>query len=174
MKNQLLPNRANQLIQLGREINERQQVIDLQKQRVAEAGSSLVCEAIFQGAALLKVKAILKHGDFMPWVRSHCPLISHTTANTYMRLANSTRSLAADATSIREAMLLCAPENPASETASKPRRWPPWLQGLNWFGKFAGVLEKNPFERWPTEGREKLRAALAPLAAQVWPEKFKE
>src|SRR5437870_195709 len=112
-------NRAHQLVQLSREINERQETIELARGKVLGAASTLVCEAIFQGAALLKVKAILKHGDFMPWVAAHCPLISHETANTYMRLAlNSAHAKNLDgATSIRQALLLCAPAVESSEAS---------------------------------------------------------
>lgn len=178
----LLPNRANQLTQIAREINEREEVIDLQRRRLAEAGSSLLCEVIFQGEALLKVKQILKHGDFMPWVATHCPLISHATANTYMRLhwkfANSTKEKQAqvlDAASMREAMLLlCAPEKPTEGEAKKAPSWPHWLQCTNFVGKFAKILKSNPLEKWPPEGRENLRVLLEPVAAQVWPEKFRD
>ena len=173
MKIHLLPHRAQQLTQLAREINDRQQVIEMQRSKFREAASALVCEAIFQGAALLKVKAILKHGDFMPWVQAHCPLISHATCNTYMRLAHAKRNLE-EATSIREAvLLLCAPDQPDGAQAEiAPRTWPSWLQGLNWVGKFSRLLESNPVESWPEEGRQKLRQGFEPLAAQLWPDKF--
>jgi hypothetical protein len=170
-------NRAHHLTLLAREINERQETIELARGKVLDAGSTLVCEAIFQGAALLKVKAILKHGDFLPWVKAHCPLISHDTANRYMRLALNTgngKNLEG-ATSIREALVLCAP--PEADGAQKPAReeprsWPPYLEALSRLGKFAGLVERNPIQQWPLEGREKLKADLEPIVATLWPEKF--
>jgi len=171
--------RANQLTSLAREINDRQETIDLAKRKVLDAGSTLVCEAIFQGAALLKVKAILKHGDFMPWVKSHCPLISQYTANKYMLLARncSHANNLERSSSIREALMLCQENEDESGTTGvkvtvEPRSWPPYLEAIGRFGKFAGYVERNPIERWPTEGREKLKEELIPIASALWPERF--
>src|SRR5947207_15505035 len=102
-------NRSHQLTLLAREINERQETIEIMRGKVLDVASTLVCEAVIQGAALLKVKAILKHGDFMPWMKTHCPLISHCTANKYMLVARNCahgNNLERSA-SMREALMLC-------------------------------------------------------------------
>lgn len=174
--------RANQLTQLAREINERQETIDLCKSKMLDAASSLICEAIFQGAALLKVKAILKHGDFMPWIRAHCPLISQYTANKYMLLARSWRNdnSIEKSTSLREALMLCQENEPeagarnaSSDATQEPKSWPPYLEAIGRFGKFVGYVERNPIGNWPLEGREKLREEMLPVASALWPERFK-
>jgi hypothetical protein len=38
------------------------------------------------GVNLLEVKSRLRHGEWMPWVRTHCG-ISHSTTNLYMKIA---------------------------------------------------------------------------------------
>lgn len=42
-----------------------------------------LAEAIYIGRRLIAVKASLKHGEFMPWVKANC-LFSHNTARMYM------------------------------------------------------------------------------------------
>lgn len=51
----------------------------------AHARDSLT-RAVEAGHALFRAKEKMAHGRFMPWVESQC-LISHATANLYMRLA---------------------------------------------------------------------------------------
>ena len=173
--------RATQLTALAREINNRQETIELAKHKVTECAATLVCEAIFQGQAFLKVKKILKHGDFMPWVRAHCPLISHQTVNNYMRLAvnaaNSQRAKNLErAASIREALLLCdldeSKANGEADGECQPRSWPPSIEVLSRLSRIMRLIEKHPVQSWPQEVREKLQEDLLPIAVALWPEKF--
>jgi DNA modification methylase len=84
--------------------------------------------AIAAGNALLEAKALLKHGQWLPWLNDNC-LISERTASLYMRLARHAPDLksatVADLT-IREAVTLindaaepdsAAPSIPRSVTA---------------------------------------------------------
>lgn len=45
------------------------------------------------GVLLLEVKRRLKHGEFMPWVQTHC-VFSQSTANVYMRVAKCWNTVA--------------------------------------------------------------------------------
>jgi hypothetical protein len=41
------------------------------------------------GRALLEVKELLKHGEWLPWLEANCPGLSESTAKRYMRVAKS-------------------------------------------------------------------------------------
>lgn len=168
--------RSNQLTALAREINEREEVIALTKGKACDATNSWMCEVALQGQALLKVKAMLNHGDFMPWIQSHCPLISDRTARDYMRVASNWQNSAnvQQATSIAMALRLCAENEAAANGHPKPepKHWPPYIEALGRCGKLMAYIERNPLSGWPPEGRVKLRDELAPVASVLWPEKF--
>jgi len=179
MKKTSLLKPAGPLVQLlaglAREMNEREETIALCRLKATESTSSLVCEMALQGQSLLKAKDKLGHGNFMRWLPANCPNISDRTARNYMRLAANWQRDAnlRNAASLRQALQLCA-EADSGEPGEKlpPKSWPPYLEALSRFGKFAGCIERHPLETWPREGREKLRDTLAPLAVALWPERF--
>ena len=55
---------------------------------VHEAAKTAAQRAIDAGRALIEAKELLKHGQWLPWLREHCAL-SERTAQLYMRIAAS-------------------------------------------------------------------------------------
>lgn len=49
--------------------------------------SKAVERALVAGDLLLKAKAQCQHGQWLPWLRAHCPAISTRTIQNYMRVA---------------------------------------------------------------------------------------
>src|SRR5947207_10298113 len=83
--------------------------------------------------------------------------------------------------SMREALMLCQDNGAETSTNGNgdstgnghtPRSWPPYIEAIGKCGKFAAFVARNPIEQWPSEGRDKLRGDLQPIAAALWPEKF--
>lgn len=70
---------SNRLVVLADEINRAHGGV---RQAAREATS----RAIDAGGALLEAKALLEHGEWLPWLREHCA-VSERTARLYMRLA---------------------------------------------------------------------------------------
>ncbi len=168
--------RAQQLTKLAREINDREEVITATQSQAFDRTSAWLCEIALQGQTLLKVKELLKHGDFIPWIAAHCPLVSDRQARKYMRVAANWSSGAKveGAKNLREALQLCAgnEEGESGEARSQAKSWPPFLEAIGRFGKFATYIERNPLLNWPLEGREKLREKMEPIAMALWPDKF--
>lgn len=170
----LKPNepRANELHALARDINGREDTIAALKGKTIGATNEWICEVILQGEALNRAKAMVPHGNWLEWMKCHCPLVTERNAQRYMRIAaNATRVSDMEATSIRVALQLCAEsgDHPNGITA---RSWPPYIEALGRFSKFAGFVERHPLDKWPDEGRNKLRDELQPVATILWPEKF--
>jgi hypothetical protein len=55
---------------------------------VQEAARTAAEHAITAGHALLEAKELLKHGQWLPWLREHCAL-AERTAQLYMKIAKS-------------------------------------------------------------------------------------
>ncbi len=76
---------------------------------VQEAAQSATERAMEAGQALIEAKGLLKHGEWLPWLKEHCAL-SDRTAQTYMRLARKTGEMSPEKTAtvaglpVREAM----------------------------------------------------------------------
>ncbi|MBB4259971.1 DUF3102 domain-containing protein [Bradyrhizobium sp. CIR3A] len=69
--------------------------------------------AITAGELLIEAKALLKHGEWLPWLSAHCEL-SERTARLYMRLAKNRARIEAEIgnvadLSVRGALALIAP-----------------------------------------------------------------
>jgi hypothetical protein len=62
-------------------------------QEALAAARTSVEQARRCGELLLKVKARLPHGQFMPWVEANCPFFSQRTGNAYMRVARDWEQL---------------------------------------------------------------------------------
>lgn len=86
----------------------------------AAAGEALT-HALEAGKLLASVKAGTPHGDFLPWLKRHCPEISVRTAQLYMRLdANRDRIKCATSAHMgvkRAAQLLARPK-PKDDTGT--------------------------------------------------------
>lgn len=157
-----------QLNSLAREIIERQDTLELLERKVEDTGSSYVCEAILQGECLIRVKQMVGHGNFMNWVKIHCPTVSHIHCNRYMLIAKNSARVK-NMPSLRAALLLCRNETNGNGST---KSWPAYIEALGKAAKFLGYIERHPLQSWPTEGKEKLKGDLLPLAAALWPEKF--
>lgn len=72
---------------LAKSINDREQSITQLKGRVSDVSGQAVTEAILQGDELSKVKHMLDHGMWLPWLKVHCPMIGERMAQKYIRLA---------------------------------------------------------------------------------------
>jgi Protein of unknown function (DUF3102) len=55
---------------------------------VQEAAKTAAEHAITAGHALIEAKSLVKHGEWLPWLREHCAL-AERTAQLYMRIAAS-------------------------------------------------------------------------------------
>ena len=55
---------------------------------VQEAAKTAAEHAITAGHALIEAKALLKHGEWLPWLRENCAL-AELTAQLYMKVARS-------------------------------------------------------------------------------------
>jgi Protein of unknown function (DUF3102) len=53
-----------------------------------EAAKTAAEHAITAGHALIEAKGLLKHGEWLPWLREHCAL-AERTAQLYMKIASS-------------------------------------------------------------------------------------
>jgi len=165
--------RSHELIELTREINSNEDTIAALREGTIAAANGWMTEVVLQGQRLIKAKAMLPHGHWMNWIKVHCPLISHRTANGYMLVATNSQRVAnlEGVTSLRAALALCSEEKSA-HAAEPSREWPAYLQALGRFSKLTAYVAKHPITEWPEEGLEKLRGDLQPLAAQLWPERF--
>jgi hypothetical protein len=65
--------------------------------------------AIKAGQLLIEAKSLVKHGEWMPWVEEQFPG-SHSTANTYMRLAANSQRIANLPTMTEAIAALAAPQ----------------------------------------------------------------
>jgi len=76
----------------------------------------------------------------------------------------------AEATSLREAMVLCEMEG--ERERAEPKQWPPYLEAVGRLSKLVGYVDRFPVDTWPAEGLDKFRAELEPIATKLWPDKF--
>lgn len=69
--------------------------------------------ALVAGDLLIEAKSRVKHGEFIPWCKQHCPAISQRTIQDYMRVARELpieKRSAAYLPSVREALRVVAGE----------------------------------------------------------------
>lgn len=94
--------------------------------------SKAVERALVAGDLLNSVKATLKHGEFIPWCKAHCPAISERQLQRYMKVA---RELPIEKRhesylSLNEALRLVSSEPDGSTVIDvKPQPTPPWWEG---------------------------------------------
>jgi hypothetical protein len=55
---------------------------------VQDAVKTAADRAITAGQALIEAKSLIKHGEWLPWLREHCAL-AERTAQLYMKIAKS-------------------------------------------------------------------------------------
>lgn len=160
------------LAKIAKRINEREENIQALKSRAVGAVNESLCEALFQGQDLLELKAKVAHGNWQNWLRANCPKLSLRTAQRYMALAAKAPEIGSlqEADSLRAALALCELEG--AKQGQSPKQWPAYIEATSRLNKLAGYLERNPLDAWPSEGIDKFRAELQPIAERLWPDKF--
>jgi len=160
-----------ELTRLARAINDRERTLEMLRERVEEGCNSMVTEAILQGQDLISAKARVPHGFWMDWLKAHCPK-SQQTANHYMKMAGDPERIR-DVKSISAALqVIYNQDEHAVPIDVESRRWPPYIDAISRFSKFACFVDKHPIDAWPDEGRDKIREVILPFAILLWPEKF--
>ena len=105
--------RLRDLATIGRDI-------DAEHRACLASAADAVSHAINAGQLLIEAKAALKadqnHGQFIAWVKRHCPF-SQDTAHRYMKLAKfrTHAEFAAPPSSINEALRMLSPPEPEPE-----------------------------------------------------------
>jgi hypothetical protein len=166
--------RSNQLTQLVRDINNREDAIQQLKDRARNSVNEWLTEVICQGNDINKAKAIVPHGQWLDWLKAHCPLISDETARRYMKVAaNSTRVLNSGVDSLRQALALCNTSAGEGEQ-TEPKSSPQWMTWANRAGqmaeKFVPIIDQMPDEAAPKFCEDLNRVYSA--AKAKWPERF--
>jgi hypothetical protein len=136
------------------------------------------CWAIIEfGRRLRTIKDAVGHGNFEETCKGNfrsswraCKLYKHM-ADVYDAAEEGQRVALLESGSIRAFLALCNPEDSDGETKEQ-RETPPYLQGIGMTIKLVGYIGKHPLADWPSEGKEKLRADLEPVAKELWPERF--
>ena len=75
---------------------------------VAAAFLSVVERAIIVGALLQQAKDQVPHGEWLPWLKTHCPRITERTAQRYMSLAEHRAELESKAPCLADLTLTSA------------------------------------------------------------------
>jgi hypothetical protein len=156
-------------------IRKRQPVIDQLRAGLHRSANEFLSEVVLQGHDLLAAKARVKFGDWMDYVAANIPEISHRTATDYMRIAANWQHAAKlqEAKSQRQALQLCAGlEEIEQQPETAKKHWPAYIEGLGRANKLLGYLQKNPINKWPEEGRQRLKEDLEPLVVILWPDHF--
>jgi len=169
---ELAPSRK--LAQLAKRLREREDAMEKLGGQAKETAHALLIEAKLQGEDLLSAKAELKHGEWLDWLKAHSPK-SVQTASVYMRIAQHWEQLN-EASSLRAALHLLAALNSESiQPIQQQKEHTPgrlYLSALTGAARIIKVVVKYPVAEWPQAGREELKRQLAPLATQLWPERF--
>jgi hypothetical protein len=88
---------------------------------VQEAAKTAAQRAIEAGQALIEAKALMGHGQWLPWLREHCAL-AERTAQLYMKIAKS----GLDSATVADLGLQAAGKAFAIEY---PQEWDPFVRG---------------------------------------------
>jgi Protein of unknown function (DUF3102) len=75
--------------------------IRAEHEATSDALRSGVAHAMAAGDLLIEAKALVKHGEWLPWLRDHCA-ISERTAQLYMRCARSRKEIEANTQSFAD------------------------------------------------------------------------
>jgi hypothetical protein len=89
-KNNMTLDEVKELKTLARKIRDHHEASDKFVQLSRKTGSEAIAEAIFAGQALTRVKKLVGHGRFIPWLKKNCKDITERTARRYMELSKRT------------------------------------------------------------------------------------
>lgn len=170
-----MSNSISQLTALARRIKSREETIEALRARTLQGVYQSLAEVVLQGEDLIKVKALCPHGNWLPWLRVNCPKLSERRAQRYMALARKAPRAAdlSEADSLRSALALCDMEGDSSGP-QQPKRWPPFMEAIGRLSKLVGFVNRFPITQWPSDGLDKFRDELKPVASLLWPERFKD
>ncbi len=158
--------RATQLVDLSREINQRENSIAMLHDGTIREADKWKCEVMLQGQALSRVKAMLTFGLWESWLQNNCPLISARTAQRYMWVShNADRPGMDEATSLRTALALRSSDTRSENGAERePKRFPAGHEFVEKVARLEAMLTKHDVSEWPAEWREKILVHLAAIA----------
>lgn len=124
-----------------------------------------VTRALECGRLLNLQKQTLPHGEWQPWLATHCPDISVVTARRYMRLAKRSHDHSLEnAAGLRQAYLATGvlPESPRERTRNAHEPTVSFVRGLDQFRRwYHQRTDELPLDRWTPEARRLLRNELA-------------
>lgn len=170
---EVLPQKFKHLRELAKTINDRQEVILAEKDKVGELANSLACNLRLQGLDLIRAKQDVEHGLWLDWLESNCPNTSARMAQECMRLANTQRvALLEDVDTWSEVRSLMKAETPAAPKVERP--WPvaPNLRNLQILQRWSGTIKNAPLEVCTASILARYRVLLEPIVRLLWPEKF--
>ena len=163
----------DEVARIARQINEREQTLRSLEKKTRDNADAWMCEAIEQGADLIKAKEEVGHGYWQEWLRIHCPLVSARSARVYMEAANTKRQRAAffdDVQSLRQMLAKRRMENASEQTsAAVSKSWPDGMEAIGLFARLIKRLKRAPMSGWPKEFRTKfmeLKVQFEELVAQ--------
>jgi hypothetical protein len=167
----LTKQRADELKNYAREINELENEILQRKTRVLDEVRQFDCRVIEIGQKLIQAKLRCPKDFWQDWLRANCT-VSPRMAQQYMRIAADPKRVSG-AASIRQALALLAEGEAEPASDEKPQReLLPYLEALGRIHKFCGYVAKHPLKDWPQEGKDKAREDLEPIARELWPSQF--
>lgn len=124
-----------------------------------------ITRALECGRLLNRQKESLPRGDWLAWLATHCPDISHPTARRYMILAHRSRENdLSDAVSLRQAYVASGILPESLRTRREPDAKTPtvtFVRSLDQFRRWFNTrIKQEPLDRWTPEARHLLRNEL--------------
>lgn len=170
---EVLPQKFKHLRELAKTINDRQEEILAEKDKLGGLANSLACNLRLQGLDLIRAKKSVEHGLWLDWLEISCPNISPRIAQYCMKLANTNSvSHLNEADTWGELRDVMKAESSSVTKAEKP--WPgaPYLRNLQILQRWAMSLKNAPLEDCKESILERYRVLLEPIARLLWPERF--
>jgi hypothetical protein len=127
------PRRSTQLKQLARDANDAHR-------RGLNSAKATMEEWFTAGRALLKAKAMLDHGQWLPWLKENCPNISERQAQRYMKLAEREADIRAKSDMVSDLTMQAA-----LDLVAPTKHWPP-REGQEYIGPWppTGMVTPPP------------------------------
>lgn len=155
---------AAELIALKSEVIEHYENAITEAGRAIRSGQEAVKAALLCGHALIKSKALLKHGEWLPWLH-RLETIDQATAFKFVRLAKLCHEINFDqCASVRQAYILAGiipqPE-PKQADGTVFELTPKWT--LSSLSRLAPRIDRRVVVTWLDEDKQAVRAQLEPL-----------
>ena len=129
----------------------------------------IVADALLIGGYLIQAKERIQHGHWERFIREDCGM-SESTANNYRKLVRfcGANPGIENGKSYGDLVRLMNGESVAETNAPEPVAVE--VRGVRSASRLATFARANPISFWPAEAVDKLRAELAPVAIQLWPD----